>query len=346
MKRIFAFAVGALLVLMTACSDVLQTEKLGGIHTDGGDVYPEKVATLDGEAVSFDEFRYYYLNYRDLYLSKDKNAFSDPAAEERLKEEVLDNLLSNRAVRLLAGERGISLSPEEKKAAKAEIEETVALYGKDELIEKLHASYMSQQLYRETASFTKLYQKLYDSFYGENGTDSYSDGEFLAYYRENYLAVQEIYLPYARGEKAGDCPGTLAKAQTVLAAYNEGADFMDLMEEYGEDPGMELEPDGYYITEGEAEDVLYQAGAALAENELSQPVEAAAGVYILRRVPIKDEKALKRKADVLEGYEDGAGNRHSGVYEDLFLALLREKGKTISVVKEPVWEEISSDTVF
>ena len=346
MKRVFALTLCACFLLLTACSNGLQTEKIGGVHTSSGDLYPESVATVNGEAVSFDEFRYYYLNFRDMYLTQNKAAFDDPAAEEKLKADVMESILNNRAVKILAAERGVALSSQDKADARQEIADTIELYGLDGLIESLHASYMSQQMYRETTSFTRLYQKLFDSYFGENGTDVYSDDEFLRYYKDAYLAVQEIYLPYARDEKAGDCPHTMAKAETILAEYEAGTDFWKLVEAYGQDPGMELEPDGYYFTEGEAEDVLYQASAALKENEVSGPVEAAAGIYLIRRVAIKDEKALKRKTDVLEGYEDGAGDLHSGVYDELLLSILQKKSKEISVQYEAVWDEISSASVY
>lgn len=345
MKRLFAAGLCAALLLLTACGDGLQTERLGGVHTAAGDVYPESVASLDGEAVSFDEFRYYYLNFRDMYLSG-KSASLTEEDEASLKEDVLESLKNNRAVTLLAAERGVALSEAEVKEARQEIADTVTLYGKEGLVESLHASYMSQQLYRETARFTRLYQKLFDSYFGENGDETFSDEEFLAYYKEHYIAVQEIYLPYARGEKAEECPETTAKAEAVLAEYESGTDFWTLVEKYGEDPGMELEPDGYYFTLGEAEDVLYAASAALEENEVSEPVEAAAGIYLIRRVAIKDEKALKRKADVLEGYEDGAGETHAGVYDELFLAKLQERSKSITVRFDAIWSEIDSASVY
>ncbi len=346
MKRIVALILCGVFVLFAACGKTEEPEKLGGVRTAAGDVYPEAVATIEGETVGFDEFRYYYMNYRDLHLSEDENAFEKEGAEEALKDEALDGILKNRGARLLAEERGISLSDGEKKEVEEAIKQDLSLFGEDDLIQSLHESYMSRQLYRESLSFQKLYQKLFDSYYGEGGTDVYDDEAFLRYYKTNYLAVQEIYLSYERGEKAGSCPQTRQSALAVVSRLETGEDFWKLVEEYGEDPGMELEPDGYYFTQGEAEEVLYQASLSLKENEVSEPIEAATGIYIIRRVPIRDEKALKRKTDVLNGYEDGAGVHHAGVYENLFLSLVEAKSQTLKVEKMPVWDEISTKSVY
>ncbi|MBQ3865287.1 MAG: peptidylprolyl isomerase [Clostridia bacterium] len=333
-------------LFLTACGDGLDTEKLGGVRTDEGEVYPERVLTLEGEAVSFDEFRYYYLNYRDQYAADKKIPLGTDEGEEALKNEVLENLLIKRASLLLAAEKGVALTAAEEKEAKKAVADSLSLYGKEALAESLHASYMSQQMYREMTLYAALYDKLYGTLYGEGGSEAWDDAAFLKYYKENYLAAQEIFLPYEKGETAGDCEKTRAAAEEIRAKVDAGEDFWKLVETYGEDPAMELEPDGYYFTKGEAEDVLYEAALALKENEVSLPVEAESGVYLIRRVAILEEKALRRKADVLSGYYDGAGEYHSGVYEEAFRQMLEEKAKSVSVEKDPIWDAIRSDTVF
>ena len=101
-RTLSIFCALLLLVSLVGCGSGSAAEKLGGLHTDSGDVYPEEFLTFDNEEVSFDEFRYYYLNYRDMYLEEDPDYFSREGAEKALKEEVLQCLLDSWAVRFLA----------------------------------------------------------------------------------------------------------------------------------------------------------------------------------------------------------------------------------------------------
>ena len=78
------------------------------------------------------------------------------------------------------------------------------------------------------------------------------------------------------------------RAQEVLDKLANGEDFIALMEEYGEDPGMEREPyktEGYLVFADSAQWVTpFRDGAMALEKvgDVSQPVRTSYGLHIIR----------------------------------------------------------------
>ena len=346
-RTLSIFCALLLLVSLVGCGSGSAAEKLGGLHTDSGDVYPEEFLTFDNEEVSFDEFRYYYLNYRDMYLEEDPDYFSREGAEKALKEEVLQCLLDSWAVRFLAKENDVSLDREEKETVQTNMQDTIALFGSEEsFLEDLHASYMSRQYYETMMNYSSLYYKLFNTLFEAGGKEAYTDEEFYEYYEKNYLAVQELFLPFADGETADACPDTLARAAELRQKAEDGADFWALIEEYGEDENMLRYPDGYYITEGQAEDALYEASKALEIDGISEPVAGQTGVYLIRRVAMKRVRMDENRDIALFGYRDSLDEWHAGEYDRVFQELYRERAEMIKIEYGKYWDLVSTGTVF
>lgn len=351
MKRFFAL-LSALLFLLscTSCSKEEYSypeEKLGGIRTDTGDIYPETFLSFDGVAVPFDAFRYFYLNYRDKYLKEDEKHFENDSAETALKEEILNCLLDYYAVQFLAKENNVELEEEEMDAVRDEIRQTIDFYGDEEaFLEVIHESHMSHGFYYKMMEYSSLYFKLFNHLYEDGGKEAWTDEEFYAYYREHYLAVQQIFIPYENGENAKSCVNTLAKANGIHAEATSGKDFWKLIEEHGEDDAMIDHPDGLYFTEGEAEDVLYEASKKLNVDEISAPVAAETGIYIIKRVELKEMRMQENRSTALFGYYDTLDEWHSGAYDDAFYELYRARAEKIKVEYSDFWDLVSTKSVF
>lgn len=351
MKRCFAL-VTALMILLSlpACGKKeydYPEEKIGGIKTENGNVYPETFLSFNGEAVSFDMFRYYYLNYRDEYLKGDKDYFKKEGTEAALKEEVLNCLLDYYAIRFLAEEYDVELSEEEMDAVRSDIEKTVEFYGnEDAFLEVIHESYMSHGLYYKMMEYSSLYQKLFYALYEDGGEEAWSDEEYEEYYRSHYLAIQHVFLPYAEGESEEKCEATMAEAERILGEAKAGSDFWKLVETYGKDEGMLDHPDGLYLTDGEGEDVLIQAAKELTVGQISDPVKAKGGVHIIKRLEMSDLRIKENRSTALFGYYDTLDQWHPGAYDDAFQTLYREKAKTIKADLGEYWSVISTETVY
>jgi hypothetical protein len=73
-------------------------------------------------------------------------------------------------------------------------------------------------------------------------------------------------------------------ANQLLVRAHAGEDFDMLIREYGEDPGMWGNPDGYTFVEGVMVDEFYEATKALAIGEISGLVPSMFGYHIIKRV--------------------------------------------------------------
>ncbi len=346
MKKTLLFLLCFCLVIpFSGCSD--ENECLGALLVDGAETHPETVLTLNGETVSFDEFRYYYLNCRDAALKEDETRFQKAGSEEALKEETLSLLRNKYAVTLYCRDEGIELTSEEKDQIDDEIEAAAELYGgSDSFLKSLHASYMSMQYYREMLEFTAMRDALMTHLFGEGGKWTWSDEEFYSYYESHYLAVQVLKISYRSGETAEEHPVTEEALAAIRSELDSGADFWALIEAYGEDDEMEGYPDGYYVTEGEAEEVLYEAASALSVGEISGAVAGADGLYLIRRVALKKERMDENRVTALYGYTDSLGTYHPGAYDEVFEEKCLERAATVSVTTLPVWDQISTSTVI
>lgn len=105
------------------------------------------------------------------------------------------------------------------------------------------------------------------------------------------------------------------KAQEILTKLAAGEDFLALMEEYGEDPGMKSEPyatEGYAVHAESAQWVTAFRDAAMAleqVGDVSQPVRTSYGLHIIRY-----------EGDVASGavaYEDVRADLESEVQDTL-----------------------------
>ncbi len=348
MKKILSLILAlCLLTSLSACGkETVVEEKLGGILQNGQALYPEEFLRFDSVKVSFTEFRYFYLNYKNMYLEEDPDHFQSEENEEALKKEVLQYLLDQYAVRFLAKENGIRLSSEDKKAIEAEMESTKTSYESEAAFEEeLAKSYLSLSSYRAMLEYSSLYLKLFEHLYGENGKKQFSQEEFKAYFEENYLAVQQIYLPFGKDETKDACEATRNEAASIRSRWESGEDFWELVKKHGKDDNMLDYPDGYYITEGQAEEVLYEASKALEIGQVSQPVIGASGVYLIRRMELKELRMEENRQTALYGYYDTYNEHHPGAYDDAFYKLYREKAEKISVEYGPLWEQVSTETV-
>lgn len=146
-------------------------------------------------------------------------------------------------------------------------------------------TYMTDYMY-----MNKLYEK-YEEQYGLN------DAEIKKYLDENYVQAQHILIS-TEGLDDEQKAEKLAYAKQVLSKVKAGGDFETLVKEYGEDPGMEANPDGYLFTKGEMVAEFETAAFALKVGKVSNLVETAYGYHIIKRVKsvytdeiIKDTRA-------------------------------------------------------
>lgn len=122
--------------------------------------------------------------------------------------------------------------------------------------------------------------KLYEKFENQYGM---KDTEIKKYLDDNYVQAQHILIS-TDGLDDEQKAEKLNLAKTVLSKAKAGADFDALVKEYGEDPGMEANPEGYLFTKGEMVPEFETAAFALKVGKISNLVETSYGYHIIKRV--------------------------------------------------------------
>ena len=117
-----------------------------------------------------------------------------------------------------------------------------------------------------------------------------------------------------------------ATAEVVLAKIAAGEDFDALVAEYGKDPGMERNKDGYVFTYGEMVKPFEEAAFALEEGGVSRPVKSDFGYHIIKRESlgeIPENVAVEFAAQIFEKRISEEGQPEILVTEEELLAIIK-----------------------
>ena len=277
----------------------------------------EVVMTVGDKSVTWAEYFYYlyrqsqsvesYFNTMAAYGIE--SAWTDPADEDGTSfaaltiESADTTALSLCAMESFAEANGITLSD----ADRASIEEKVqtdieAACGegatREDFDAYLASFYMPSELYDRMNELSVLYQQGYIQLYGENG-EKLSDEETLAYLEgQDYMAANHILLMTidpSSYESLDEESVAAKKAQAEeIAAELQGIDdneelmarFAELKEEYDEDTGKVMFPNGYMFLPGSMVAEFEDAVKAQEDYQVSDPVESSYGYHVIITLPL------------------------------------------------------------
>lgn len=278
----------------------------------------EVVAQVNGRDVCWDEYFYWIASTASQVENYISNmayyglavSWDDPwsaEGEESFADYVVliseENLKLVACIEDFAEENNIQLSEETLAKIDEEIQSTiVSACGEDadeeDFEEYLNSFHMTRAIYDRMTRINYLYQENYNQLYGENG-ELVSDEAALNYLADNeYLAATHILLmtiDSATGEALDE--DTIAQQKTKaeelsteLQAIEDPqqlvARFAELKEEYCEDTGKTLYPDGYIFTPGTMVAEFEDACKALEEYQVSDPVLTTYGYHVIMRLPL------------------------------------------------------------
>ena len=210
------------------------------------------------------------------------------------------------------GEESLAALEEQRQS---DMKNIYALSGQDaeaaqqEELEEAFAAYMAEQylspaLYERLTRINQLYQDGYTQLYGENG-EKLSDEAALAWLNENsYVCANHILLATmdratgealdeaATREKQALAEELAKELQAIQDPEKLLARFAELKESYCEDSGKLTHPDGYTFTSGAMVAEFDAAAQALAEYEVSDPVETSYGYHVILRLPLNADAPL------------------------------------------------------
>lgn len=315
----------ASLAVMPVLAGCQKAESPGG---DGGN--ETAVLNIGGYDVTSEEYNYYFLNEK-FNLDLGDDSFWDTATEEQknLKGRTEEMLLEFYAMKKLADDAGIPYDGQIAEEADAQVTLMVEQYGGQETFQQLlDSNYLSEELFRMHTLESLRSIELFEKMMGDEIKSSLSD---------RYLRAAHILIAF--NENAVDTEAEHARAkeraEEVLAKVESGEDFFKLVEEYGEDPGMVDNLDGYYFTEGEMVEPFYEGALALKEGETSGLVETNYGYHIIKRLPMED-------AYIEENLMDFAANEHF----ETFMSKLDETMESLEIKPGASYDNISLENVL
>ena len=263
------------------------------------DLDKEILLTVEGVPVTATAVRYANIACSEYYGAGD----SEPDAEtqEKIDKEISDYYKLNAAIVNIANKNGIGVSDAElQENIISKIDEFKTQYGDDyETVLETYA-YQSPYCFFDSQLYNLFYSELYDYFYGKEGTAKdkaqIHDDALAAMNDGEYVHAKHILIAFPddiETDEDGNIPEsakaeTLAKANEVLEKVNNGEDFDALIKEYGEDPGMESQPDGYYFTKGRMVPEFEDAAYALEIGATTGLVETSYGYHIIKRLDLDD----------------------------------------------------------
>lgn len=301
-KRLAALVVMCALVMgcVRGLPVLFPSSSYGEIHFETvDDSAYDPIMTIDGKPVSAEEYAYFFVyggSYWNSMMSAYGMSWSDMFTEdefnERVREMAENQILQQRATVQLFDKYNLHLT-------RAQIEEGLAmkqqsidsLGGYQAFLDQLANVGLTEQIFDNQMFYSLAYDRVNEYLFGEGGAYQTPLADLRAYMDENYLCAKHVLIS-AETENAAE----LAKEVAERAAAGE--DFDALIAEYGEDPGMLTNPDGYVFTEGDMVDEFYQGTLALGMNEISEPIASSYGWHIIQRLPIGDDFIELNRASI------------------------------------------------
>ncbi len=284
---------------------VFPASTLGALHytpitaSDHG-----SVMTIDSHPVTAEEYAFYFIDYASAWnnmlasLGMDwSSVWSEEEFLEQVRTSVDQELTERQAAINLIDHYNIHLTRAQLDEALSMKQESIdTLGGYDAFLEQLSNVGMNEEIFNNRLYSSYAYARLNEYLFGEGGEYQVPLDEIRTYMEENYLRAKHVLI-YADTENAE----TLAVE--IAQRAKSGENFDALITQYGEDPGMLQQPDGYVFTEGDMVDEFYQAAKALETGGISEPIQSDFGWHVIQRLPFEDD-FIERNRDACISYMD------------------------------------------
>lgn len=262
------------------------------------DLDNEILITIEGVPVSAAAVKYANVACRQ-YRGVTDNADEETLAS--INQEIDEFYRLNAAILKLSEKHNLSVTEEYfNENVVSYIDYVKQAYG--EQFDTMLRDYYKQTpvFFAENMVYTLGYETLYNYLLGPDGVSEKKQEVYdstIAQMKENdYVHAKHILISFPEDIEKDENgvvvesakAETLARANEVLDKVNAGEDFDELIKTYGEDPGMETYPDGYFFTKGEMVEAFEKTTYALNEGEVSGLVETPYGYHIIKKLPVED----------------------------------------------------------
>jgi parvulin-like peptidyl-prolyl isomerase len=231
---------------------------------------PAVVATVDGEPIFAEEVRRAMAEQADDY---GPDVLGDPEGREVVKKTLLNGLVQERVLLQTAREKGVTLTPEERKALAEEAQQG---YRKGELEQVLAESKISPEDWSRRRENKRLIEKLVDR--EVNAALRPTDQEIADYYKK-YRSV--FKLP-DRIRCRHIVTNKKDKAEKIRSLLDKGENFASVAKKYSESPDRENGGDLGFVARGQYPEIFESACFTLATGQTSDVLQSEYGFHIFR----------------------------------------------------------------
>jgi len=251
---------------------------------------------------------------RDMLSQEDENG---QTGSEALKEYCLETVTHMYAMEEMAKEHNIELTDADQKA----IDEEKASYieqagGKAKFVDTLKSSGMTEEAFDHMMKISALQEKVATAIFSPGGVHEISTEQIVSEMSTNCVRVVHILIQAQ--QNSVDFADKKAKAEETLARVNAGEDFMALINEVNEDPGMTSNPNGYvfdqqgYSMDGSGSSMVAEfteASVALEVGKTSGLVQTDYGFHLIKRLPLDEAFILENIDTYYPAFANEAFNR-------------------------------------
>ena len=320
------------LTALTGCSSDSGT----GLFIDGKRQDIDWVMKVNGEEVSMDLYRCYYLNQ----VKSDENSYGedywgDQDLYDQTKVIAESNVECYTEILRQCRERGITLDQDEEAQVDAYMQQARSNYDTDaDWQAALEVTYFTEDLLRQMQEFTLLQQKLMEEVCPVSGEAIAAAKDTVA---NSYYKAQHILLLYPDGYDTSALSSTaenpITQEDTSSLVYQQmldiqqqlenGADFTQLEEEYSQDTStVQNYLDGLVFTDGEMVQQFENTVKSLEMNQISGIIKTTYGYHIIKRVPLTDQDIQQTAETLAADQEDQSGEFSDWVYDQVDAATI------------------------
>lgn len=289
------------------------------------------VLTVGGSDICYDYFKYVFLNTKYDMDGGDSSFFENsPEKLNELKKSVLETIVNNRAIELLAQKYGVKLTDSEKKSINEYIKD---LKKSDaDYKQSMKDAFMTDYTLWYLTSFSQLWSKAYDHITSdESGIIKSDDKTVMEDVPINSRRIRYILIQFTSDNKEQKAEKANEALQHVLA----GEDFASLVKTYCEDTNMvSVREEGYYYTRTQILEEIENEVEKLEVGGKSGIIELSFGYIIIERLDIDYDYVEENFNDFITQYK-----------ARVFNEMLEEIKKDMSISYTDLWENANTENV-
>ncbi len=285
----------------------------------------DTVMKIGGFDVSFEHYRYLYMNIRDELLSSE-NDYTAEELDTQIRDTVMKSLKHYASISELAKNKKISLTSDDSAYIDELVNETISDYGSEEEFQNaLREAYSTEDFFRYALELQQLETKLRSYMTSEaTGELAADDATIENDVYKNFYRAKQVLIKNDNGKSKTQ---NLELANKILSDALSGENFDTLIEEYSED----TTGGDYCFTAGQLLEEFENAVSSISSGEIySEVVETEVGYHIVMRTDITEDYINSHFDDLRSAY-----------LARRFNETLTKNSDTLEVKKEEIYDTLT-----